>query len=57
MMQQFQSIKNQTRSPNFIIETKKSVQIVDCQHISDFIIHSHTQRESIQEVRKKLVTF
>ncbi|KAM3127282.1 hypothetical protein pb186bvf_020611 [Paramecium bursaria] len=57
LIQNFQSIKNQAKTQNYVIETKKSVQMNECNHISDFIIYSNTQRESIQEIMKKLVTF
>ncbi|CAD8050846.1 unnamed protein product [Paramecium sonneborni] len=56
LMQNFQSLRKLSREPSFVIETKKSVQMNDLNHISDFAIMG-SQRESIALCQTKLITF
>ncbi|CAD8164936.1 unnamed protein product [Paramecium octaurelia] len=60
MLQNFQSMKNQSRI-NYQQENqtyKVSMQMNECDHISDFVIFSDKQNENQQEiVKKKTVTF
>ncbi|CAD8134248.1 unnamed protein product [Paramecium pentaurelia] len=56
LMQNFQSLRKLSREPSFVIETKKSVQMNELNHISDFAIMG-SQRESIALCQTKLITF
>ncbi|CAD8155227.1 unnamed protein product [Paramecium pentaurelia] len=60
MLQNFQNIKNQSRI-EFQQENqtfKQSMQVNECEHISDFVIFSDKQNENqLEIVKKKTVTF